>query len=258
MKRNELRINKYISHNSEYSRREADALIKEGKVKINGQIAKLSDVVAAKDRVLLRGKKLFKKNKFSLIIYYKNKGEIVSKKDDRARKTIYESLPKSFASFIPIGRLDYASTGLLLLSDSPVIAHFLMKSDLEREYYLKLRGKISEEVKDAMRKGLFIKNSKKGAHKLSKISSMLIAPFLAFELFGQSGGYTKLRVIIKEGQNRELRRFFAFFDLELVELKRVAFGILELNNLAPGKYRFLNNNEYERLREYLKEAKLFY
>lgn len=253
-----MRINQFISHNSRYSRREADILIKEGKVKINGQVAKLSDEVAKGDKVLLKGKKLYKKNKFSVILYHKDKGELVSKKDDRGRRLIYHALPKSFGHFIPVGRLDYASTGLLLLSDSPVIASFLMQSDLEREYYLKLKGELNDAVIDAMRKGLEIRGCKKGAHELSKIDSMSFAPFLAFEIFGSSGGYTKLKVIINEGKNRELRRFFGYFDLEVVELKRVAFGVLELSSLKPGKHRFLTQNEYERLREYLKDKRVFY
>lgn len=253
-----MRINQYISHNSRFSRREADELIKEGKVKINGRPAKLSDEVGKEDKVLLKGKKLFKKSKFSVVMYHKDKGELVSKKDDRGRKLVYDALPKNLRSFVPIGRLDYASTGLLLLTDSPVIASFLMGSDLEREYYLKLKGEVSDTVLEAMRKGLEIRGCKKGAHELSKIDSMKFAPFLAFEIFGSSGGYTKLKVIINEGKNRELRRFFGYFDLEVVELKRVAFGVLELSSLKPGKHRFLNNNEYERLREYLKEKKVFY
>ena len=81
---------------------------------------------------------------------------------------------------------------------------------------------------------------------------MKFAPFLDFEIFGWSGGYTKLRVVINEGQNRELRRFFGYFDLEVMDLKRVAFGIVELGMLKAGKYRFLERGEYEKLRDFLK------
>lgn len=253
-----MRINKFISHNSGFSRREADELIKQGKVKINGHLAKLSDDVAREDKVHLKNKRLVKKSKFSVVLYHKDKGELVSKKDDRNRKIIYDFLPKNLAHFIPVGRLDYASSGLLLLTDSPVIASFLMQSDLEREYYLKLRGEISQSVVDAMSRGLSFKGCKKGAHELSKIDSMEIKPFVGFEIFGSSGGYTKLKVIINEGKNRELRRFFGYFDLEVVELKRVAFGVLELGGLRVHGHRYLSNNEYERLREYLKEMGVYY
>ena len=253
-----MRINKFISHNAKYSRREADELIRQGLVKINQNLAKLSDEVKDTDKVFIKGKRLLKRNKFSVIMYHKQKGELVSSKDERGRKLIYDALPKEFASWRCVGRLDFASEGLLLLSDSPVVASVLMQSDLEREYYLKVRGNVTKEVIEAMQNGLEIKDSTKGAHKNTKITSMSFAPFLDFEIFGSSGGFTKLRVVINEGKNRELRRFFAHFDLEVMDLKRVAFGVLELGVLKPGKFRFLEKNEYEKLRDFLKTNSVYY
>lgn len=246
-----MRINKYISHNSRYSRREADDLIKSGFVKINKQIASLNDTVKKNDKVSIKGKLINEKKIFTVIVYNKAKGELVSKRDDRGRKTIYDSLPRRFLSFLPVGRLDYASEGLLLLSDSVKVVSALMNSDLERKYYLKIRGNINEKVIEAMQNGLEIVNSKKGAHAKTKISSMKISPFLEYEILGSSGGYTKLKVLINEGKNRELRRFFAFFDLEVVELKRVSFGVVDLGMLASEKYRFLSKGEYDKLRDFL-------
>ena len=246
-----MRINKYISHNSKYSRREADELIKSGFVKINKQIASLNDTVKKNDKVSIKGKLINEKKIFTVIVYNKAKGELVSKKDDRGRKTIYDSLPRHFSSFLPVGRLDYASEGLLLLSYSVKVVSALMNSDLERKYYLKIRGIVNEKVIEAMQNGLEIVNSKKGAHAKTKISSMKISPFLEYEILGSSGGYTKLKVLINEGKNRELRRFFAFFDLEVVDLKRVSFGVVDLGMLASGKYRFLSKSEYEKLRDFL-------
>ncbi|MBF7046506.1 rRNA pseudouridine synthase [Campylobacter volucris] len=247
-----MRINKFISHNSKYSRREADELIKQGLVKINHKIAKLSDSVKEDDKIFINGKKLHKKTQFSVIIYHKQKGEIVSKKDDRGRKTIYDSLPRQFNTWLSVGRLDFASEGLLLLTDSPVIADALMHSDLEREYYLKVKGIVDKNVIEAMQNGLEIQNETKGAHAKTKITSMSFAPFLDFEIFGSSGGFTKLKVIINEGKNRELRRFFGHFDIEVMDLKRVAFGALDLGVLKAGKYRYLENGEYDKLRDFLK------
>lgn len=156
-----MRINKFISHNTRYSRREADELIKQGLVKINNKIALLSDEVQFDDKVFVKGKRVQKRTQFSVIIYHKQKGEIVSKKDDRGRKTIYDTLPRQFSTWLSVGRLDYASEGLLLLTDSPVIADALMHSDLEREYYLKVKGTVSKQVIEAMQNGLEIKNEKK-------------------------------------------------------------------------------------------------
>lgn len=247
-----MRINQFISHNGPHSRRQADTLIKQGLVKINHKIAQPGDIVKRGDKIFIQNKPLHKKTQFSVIIYHKQKGEIVSRKDDRGRRTIYHSLPKEFSTWPSVGRLDFTSEGLLLLTDSPLIAHALMHSDLEREYYLKVRGNIDKKVIEAMQNGLEISGSKKGAHAKSKISTMRFAPFIDFEIFGSSGGYTKLRVVINEGKNRELRRFFGHFDLEVVGLKRVAFGILELGLLKAGKHRFLKRSEYEKLHDFLK------
>ena len=246
-----MRINQFIAHNSTFSRKEADELIKQGLVKIGTKVAQLGDSVNDDDKVFVKGKRLVKRTKFSVIIYHKPKGELVSRKDERGRRVIYESLPREFRAWRSVGRLDYASSGLLLLTDSPVIATALMQSDLEREYYLKIKGALSEKVIAAMQTGLEI-SGLKGAHAKSKISSMTIAPFLDYEILGASGGYTKLKVLINEGKNRELRRFFGYFDLEVVDLKRVAFGIAELGTLKEGKFRYFTNGEYGKLRDFLK------
>ena len=253
-----MRLNKFISHNTGYSRREADELIKNGKVSVNGRI--ISDFIEINESDKIRiNKHLIKlKKDFTMIIYNKPKGELVSKKDDRGRKTIYDSLPKGFSKFVSIGRLDYASEGLLLLTDAPAIATALMQSNIEREYYLKVKGKITDEIKTAMKDGFFAKDATKGAHPKTEIKSMNFAPFVAFDIFGSSGGYTKLRVLIKEGQNRELRRFFGYFDLEVMDLKRVSFGIIDLGMLKESKWRYYTNSEYEELRGFLKENNIKY
>jgi len=247
-----MRINKFISHNLSYSRRDADALVKAGKVSVNNRVVSDFVSVSADDKVRVNGRLVRPKSEFSVIVYNKPKGELVSRRDDRGRRTIYDSLPRGFGRFVSVGRLDYASEGLLLLTDAPAIATALERSDIEREYYLKIRGAIDERVKDAMRNGLHADDATKGAHARTKITSMDFAPFLAFDVMSSSGGYTKIRVMIAEGQNRELRRFFGYFDLEVVELKRVAFGRVELDALKEGKWRYFSRSEYDDLRDFLK------
>lgn len=253
-----MRINKFISHNTNFSRREADELIKNGKVSVNGRVINDFCEVSGEEKIKIHGRLIKKKTEFSVIVYNKPKGELVTKKDDRGRRTIYDSLPKGFSKFVSIGRLDYASEGLLLLTDAPAIATALMNSDVEREYYLKIKGEISQDVKKAMQEGFFAKDATKGAHAKTDIKSMEFAPFVAYDIFGSSGGYTKLRVLIKEGKNRELRRFFGYFDLEVMDLKRVSFGRVELGMLKEGKWRYFEKNEYEDLRDFLKQNKIYY
>ncbi len=249
-----MRINKYISHNTKYSRREADELIKSGKVKIGHKVVTdLSTKVEPGDRVFLNGKPIKQKHKFTVIVYNKPKGELVTKRDDRGRRTIYDTLPKKFSHFIPIGRLDFASEGLLLLTDSPKVASALMESKLERVYYLKIKGSITPDMEEAMREGLFLEDATKGAHEKNSQKSMSFSPFVAYKIIKNSPAFSKLKVIISEGKNRELRRFFAYFDREVMDLKRVGFAGVELGVLKEGKTRYLTKREYEDLRGYLKE-----
>ncbi|TWO22494.1 pseudouridine synthase [Campylobacter hyointestinalis] len=249
-----MRINKFISHNTNYSRREADELIKNGKVTVNNKVIdNLATDVKDDDKVKIGSRLIRLKKEFSVIVYNKQKGELVTKKDDRDRKTIYDALPHGFSKFISIGRLDFASEGLLLLTDAPAIAEALMGSDIEREYYLKIKGEITEQVINAMREGFFAKDATKGAHAKTKQISMEFKPFLAYKIISFSGGYTRLKVIINEGQNRELRRFFGYFDLEVMDLKRVSFGRVSLDQLGEGKWRYFTNSEYDDLRDFLKQ-----
>jgi len=251
-----VRLNKFISHNTKYSRREADRLIEEGKVNINRQpIKDFSYQVQKDDRVFLNGREIKPKGKqeLTMIVYNKPKGTLVTKKDDRGRTTIYHLLPGKFRHFLPVGRLDYASEGLLLLTDNVEVATKLMESKLPRVYNIKIDKPLTEAMVNAMRDGLVLEDASAGAHENSKVKSMTFAPFLGFSERGTTGKYTKLRVAITEGKNRELRRFFAHFGANVVDLKRVSYGFIELNNLPEGKTRYLTHKEYDELHKFLKE-----
>jgi len=188
------------------------------------------------------------------LVYNKQKGELVTKKDDRGRKTIFDNLSKRYHHFLPVGRLDFASEGLLLLTDSPSVAGALMESNLERVYYLKIKGDVTPAMEEAMKQGIFIEDARAGGHEKSDIVSMDFSRFLWYKVQKQSGGYTTLKVAINEGKNRELRRFFAHFGAEVVDLKRVEFGGISLD-IAPGKKRFLTKTEYHSLHTFLQGLK---
>ena len=251
-----MRLNKYIAHHTRYSRREADRLIAAGEVKINRQtVTDFSHDVQPGEKIEIKGKLLHPRRpgEMTVIVYNKPKGVLVTKKDDRGRTTIYHKLPGKFRHFIPIGRLDFASEGLLLLTDAPEVAEVYMRSHLPRTYNIKIDKPLSEAMLTAMREGLILEDARAGAHEATEIGSMTFAPFAAFEFRGQTGKYTKLRVTITEGKNRELRRFFAHFGAKVVDLKRVAFGEIELNNLPTGKTRFLTRKEYDELHAFMKK-----
>ncbi len=249
-----MRLNKYISHNTTYSRREADRLIQEGFVKVNRQVVKEPYYeVQEGDKVFVKGKLIKPKVGYTVIVYHKPKGELVTKKDDRGRRTIYDSLPAKFKNFIPVGRLDFASEGLLLLTDSPKVAQALMEGDLPRVYNVKIKGEVTPKMEEAMREGLELEDARAGGHEKSEITSMRFAPFFAYRIDKNSPTYSKLKVALLEGKNREIRRFFAHFGKDVVDLKRVEYGWIKLNALPKGKVRYLDRSEYKKLKEYLKE-----
>ncbi|MCE3037048.1 pseudouridine synthase [Helicobacter sp. faydin-H20] len=250
-----MRLNKYISHYAKYSRREADSLIASGRVNVEKQKAVLGQELQEGQRVFIDGKMIKPKKEApaTVIVYHKPKGELVTKKDDRDRKSIFESLGKKYAHFTPVGRLDFASEGLLLLSDDKNIVRILMESDLEREYILKIAGRITEKMIMAMEEGISLEDARAGGHEKSKIIAMDFKPFVSYFIYKNDRNFSKLKVKITEGHNRELRRFFAHFKAEVLDLRRVSYGFVELNALPVGKVRYLNRDEYKKLHSFIKE-----
>jgi len=252
-----IRLNKFLSHNTKYSRRDADRLIQEGRVMMKGVVIEnLSKKVFKGDKVYLNGQFVHRKNEFTVLVYNKLKGELVTKRDDRGRKTIFDNFSKRYHHYLPIGRLDFASEGLLLLTDSPEVATILMDSDLERVYYVKIKGAVTEAMQEAMKRGLHADVATKGAHTHTKIISMDFKPFIEYKIIKNSPNYSRLRVTISEGKNRELRRFFGYFDAEVTDLKRVQFGGISLDTLRSGKHRFLTKGEYHSLHTFIEGIRL--
>ena len=248
-----MRLNKYIAHNTKYSRREADALIEAGEVTLNKKPLKAFGYeVQEDDRIFVKGRAVKVTSELTVVVYNKPRGVLVTKKDDRGRATIYHKLPGKYRHFTPIGRLDYASEGLLLLTDNIEVATALMESGLERTYNLKIDKPVTSEMIDAMKEGLVLDDARAGAHEKSKIYAMEFAPFAHFEIRNEGKNFTKLRVTITEGKNRELRRFFAHFGAKVLDLKRVAFGGIELNSLPENKTRYFTRREYDDLHKFMK------
>jgi len=251
-----MRLNKYIAHNSTYSRREADRLIFDGKVIVNGQVAKTPAIdVDSENKISINGRYVKKREDYTILVYNKPKGELVTKSDPKGRKTIFHSLATRYRGFSPVGRLDFASEGVLILSDAIDIVDSLMRSSLERVYKIKVNGAITQKVSQAMERGVEIQGSKSGAHEETRITDMSIPPFNWFKIIKSGRNYSTLKVSISEGKNRELRRFFGEFDLEVLDLKRVSYGWVNLNALPTGKKRYFTTEEYDNLREFLDQEK---
>ncbi len=250
-----MRLNKFISHHSTYSRREADRAIQEGYVRVNGELQTnpATQVDEKRDEVYISGKKVSTDEKMTVIVFNKPRGELVTKNDPQGRRIIYDTLDKKFKHFIPVGRLDYATEGLLLLTDSPKVASTLMHSTLERVYRVKIKGSVSEAMELAMQEGMHLEDATAGAHEHSETRAMTFAPFYAYQIQKNQGDYSILKIAIGEGKNREIRRFFAHFGADVVDLKRLAYGGIELNNLPTGKTRYLTRSEYANLRDFINE-----
>ena len=252
-----MRLNKYIAHHSSYSRREADKAIQDGYVRVDGEIQDnpATQVEEGTSIVYVSGKQVAVRDKYTVIVYNKPKGELVTKSDPRGRKTIYDSLDKKYKHYIPVGRLDYASEGLLLLTDASKIATALMESDLERIYKIKIKGEVTSEMETAMLNGMVLDDASAGGHEFSKVTSMEFKPFIGYKIQKNAPNYSILKVALSEGKNRELRRFFAHFGTDIADLKRISFAEVELNNLPTGKVRFLSRSEYSALATYMKAEK---
>lgn len=249
-----MRLNKYIAHHSSYSRREADKAIQDGYVRVDGEVQDnpATQVDEKEVVVYVSGKQIAPSDKYTVIVYNKPKGELVTKVDPRGRKTIYDTLENKYKHFIPVGRLDYATEGVLLLTDASKVATALMTSNLERVYKVKIKGEVSQAMEDAMMNGLELNDATAGGHSHSNVTSMTFAPFIGYKIQKNEHNYSILKIAISEGQNREIRRFFAHFSTEVADLKRLSFAEIELNNLPTGKTRFLTRSEYSALFTFLK------
>ncbi len=251
-----MRLNKFISHNSKYSRREADTLIEAGEVRINKETVRdFGYQVQDGDEISVKGKRIKQTDEYTVVVYNKGKGEIVSKKDPQGRTTIYHKLPGKFRTFNYVGRLDFASEGLLLLTDSVEVANALTHSDLERVYKIKISGAVTEEVIKAMNGGVEMEDATEGAHELSEQKQMSFKPFAWFEIIKNAPNYSTLKVAITEGQNREIRRFFGGFGLDVLDLKRLSYGWISLDALPTNKTRYLSRTDYNKLHRFMKKYK---
>jgi pseudouridine synthase len=240
----EERLNKIISQAGISSRRKADELIKNGLVKVNNKVVKDlgTKVDITKDKITVQGFNLklnFKPRK----IYYalhKPLHVISSRKDEKGRKTVID-LIQSNQYLYPVGRLDYDSTGLVIITNDGELANELMhpSNKIYKTYIVTLD---KDFVKDDLIK------IKKGI----KLSDGYTLPAKARLLNDSSN---RLEVSIYEGRNRQIRRMFEALNYKVIKLKRVQIGKINLGDLPPGGYRNLNKEEISWLKSLIKKRK---
>lgn len=229
------RLNKYLADCGVGSRRECDKLIADGCVKINGKIASLGANVEENDSVSVNGRRVAPKTKNYYIMLHKPKGCVTTVKDDLGRKTVMDFVDIK-ARLFPVGRLDYDTEGLLILTNDGDVANKLThpKNNVEKVYVARLSGSLTEAERQTLERGVEIDGRKTMPAKV--------------KILANDEHHTRVEVTITEGRNRQVKKMFESVGKEVEFLKRVAEGELRLGGLQRGKYRFLNDREIEYLK----------
>ena len=238
-----MRINKFLAECGVASRRAADAMIRSGRVSVNGK--KMTepgyDVVVENDAVCVDGRRVKPVSHYTYLMIYKPKGCICSRSDELGRKTIYDYV-KLEKKLDCVGRLDYDSEGLLLLTNDGELLHRLTHPSYEipKTYVIKIEGGITEDELKAWRKGL-------------KLDDGTVTAPAQVSLLGTEDKLCRLEVTIREGKNREIRRMAEALGKNVVFLKRTALGELKLGGLGRGASRFLTAKEVSYLKKLTKD-----
>ena len=235
-----MRLNKFLASCGAASRRGADELIASGRVRVNSiVVTELGKMVETdNDTVTLDGKKVEPVSKMTYIMLYKPKGCITSLRDEKGRKTVYDYLDVEVPHLVPVGRLDYDTEGLLLLTNDGELVNRLAhpSGEVPKSYLVRAESEFPEHILAKLRKGVEIDGVKT---KRSKV-----------KLLEQGEKEAKLLVTITEGRNRQVRRMFEAVERNVVFLKRVAIGDLRLGGLARGAWRYLREEEVEYLKRF--------
>lgn len=232
-KETDIRLNKYIAMCGVCSRRDADKLIEEGEVTINGRTAEMGDRVSEGDSVKV-GSKLIKPNDETIVLaYYKPVGVTCTERDAHAAVTVTEAL-KFKERVTYAGRLDKDSEGLLLMTNDGDLIQKMMKGENahEKEYVVKVNRPIYQEMLDKMEKGVYLKELKTTTRpcKVKKLSKDTFS------------------IVLTQGLNRQIRRMCEVFNAKVITLKRVRVVNVVLSGLKPGEYRQLSHEEIDSLK----------
>lgn len=227
-----MRINKFLADKGIASRRHADAMIAAGRVKINGVVATLGASVEDKDEVTLDDNPVSREeSKLEYYIMNKPKGVVCTVSDDRGRKTVMEYMPQTSARIFPVGRLDYETEGLLILTNDGDLAFRLTHpmNEVPKTYMAKIEGTMTEKDLNPIRSGV-------------ELDGVMTKKCKA-HIVETNKAYTKVHITITEGRNRQVRRMFEALGRTVELLKRVSIGKLKLTGLDRGEVRALTEEE---------------
>ncbi|MGY0836165.1 pseudouridine synthase [Aerococcus urinaeequi] len=231
------RLQKVMAHAGVASRRESEKLITAGRVKVNGQVVReLGKKVSNSDRIEVDEVPIYKEEPV-YYVFYKPTGVISAVKDDKGRKVVTDFFPDVEQRIYPVGRLDYNTSGLLLLTNDGEFANTLMhpRYEINKVYVAKVEGIITGEERKQLERGVEIDGGKT-APAQAKILSV-----------DKDKKTTIIEVIIHEGRNRQVRKMLEAVGHPVTKLKRERYGFLDLKGLKPGDSRILLKHEIEEL-----------
>ena len=228
------RLQKVIAQAGIASRRKAEELILEGKVKVNGEVIKeLGTKVSESDKVEVNNKPIEKETK-EYYLLNKPRGVITTTNDEHGRKTVTDLIETS-ARIYPVGRLDYDTTGAILLTNDGEFANILMhpSNKIDKVYLAKLEGIIKGEQINALKNGVMLDDVlvKASRVKLKKVN--------------QENSTSMVEITIHEGKNHQVKRMFESVGFHVEKLTRERIGIFDINNLKSGQYRKLTPKEVQ-------------
>lgn len=231
-----IRLQKAISEAGVCSRREAEKLILQGKVEVNGMIVKtLGTKVKGDDVIFVNGKEILKEEK-EYYLLYKPRGVISSSKDEKGRKTVVDLIDTNKRLF-PVGRLDYDTSGIILLTNDGELSNKLLhpSKSVEKTYVAKVEGLVIKPEIKRLENGIIIDGikTKKAKAKLIK--------------YDKKNDSSYIKLTITEGRNHQVKKMFEEIGHEVKKLKRESFSFLDLTGLKVGEYRKLNTKEVKKL-----------
>lgn len=237
------RIQKLLASAGIASRREAERMIEQGRVSVNGKVIKLGDKAELTDTLRVDGKVIRLNRrpdaKHRVLVYHKPEGQICTRSDPEGRPTIYENLPRLRSGrWIAVGRLDINTSGLILLTTDGELANRLMhpSHEVEREYAVRVLGEVTEATLRKLRKGVELDDG------MAKFNSIRDA--------GGQGANHWYHVTLNEGRNREVRRLWESQEIRVSRLSRVRYGPIMLRRgLKPGGWDELERADINTLRK---------
>lgn len=232
-----MRVNKYIAQSGICSRRKADELIANGNVKVNGAVLKEPGYdVCEGDKLEVNGRLIDAKQKLEYVLINKPLGMVTTVSDDKARLTVMDVVKDIDARLFPVGRLDYNTSGALIMTNDGELAYRLThpKHEVYKTYRVRVAGILSNEKAARLRKGVDI-----GGFVTSKARVSIIKG---------TQHSTIVEISIHEGKNRQVRKMFKAIGNPVQELERIAIGDIRLGHLKPGHYRKLTREEVEYLK----------